>query len=102
MMNTYNNMRQDGFSSDEIASRLNAGGVYNDLEQGSQSNAFQNSGGVQPTTPAPQPNITMPTPTGPTRQQQRQLNQAIRQAARQERQQERQNERDQQRDAQEK
>ena len=99
MMNTYNVMKQDGFNSNEIAHRLNSGAVYTNLEQGSQSNAFQNSGGVQRTTPAPQPNITMPIPTGPTRQQQRLLNQATRQAARQERQQERQNERDQQREA---
>ena len=93
MMNTYNNMRQDGFSSNEIASRLNAGGVYTNLEQGIGSHAFQTSISS---------GIKAPEPTGPTRQQQRQLNQATRQAARQERQQERQNERDQQRDAQEK
>ena len=90
MMNTYNNMRQDGFSSDEIASRLNAGGVYNNLEKGIGSQAFQTSISS---------GIKAIEPTGPTRQQQRQLNQATRQAARQERQQERQNERDQQREA---
>lgn len=100
MQNTYNAMRQDGFNSDEIASRLTSGAVYTNLEQGAQSQAFQNSGAVQRTTPAPTPNISMPEPTGPTRQQQRQLNQATRQAARQERQQERQNERDQRRKAQ--
>ena len=93
MMNTYNNMRQDGFSSNEIASRLNAGGVYTNLEKGIGSQAFQTSISS---------GIKAPEPTGPTRQQQRLLNQATRQAARQERQQERQNERDQQRDAQEK
>lgn len=90
MMNTYNNMRQDGFSSDEIASRLNAGGVYNNLEKGIGSQAFQTSISS---------GIKAPEPIGPTRQQQRQLNQAARQAARQERQQARQNERDQQREA---
>ena len=93
MMNTYNNMRQDGFSSNEIASRLNAGGVYTNLEKGIGSQAFQIS--ISSGIKAPEPN-------GPTRQQQRQLNWATRQAARQERQQERQNKRDQQRDAQEK
>lgn len=90
MMNTYNNMRQDGFSSDEIASRLNAGGVYNNLEKGIGSQAFQTSISS---------GIKAPEPISPTRQQQRQLNQATRQAARQERQQARQNERDQQREA---
>lgn len=90
MINTYNNMRQDGFSSDEIASRLNAGGVYNNLEKGIGSQAFQTSISS---------GIKAPEPIGPTRQQQRQLNQVTRQAARQERQQARQNERDQQREA---
>lgn len=81
MMNAYNDMRQDGFSSNDIANRLSSGFTYTNLEKGIGSQAFQNS---------ISPKLQGPEPTGPTAQQQRQLNRATRQAARKERREERQ------------
>ena len=85
MMNAYNDMRQDGFSSNDIANRLSSGFTYTNLEKGIGSQAFQNS---------ISPKLQGPEPTGPTAQQQRQLDRATRKAAHQERREERQAERD--------